>query len=133
MVWAKSTFVPRDADARALVRAGGDAPGVADEEGHPQGLLVHEALVEPSVVPEKESLVGAVHQQGVVEVAPVPEPVDHPSDVVVDRGHTTEVVLHVALVLPQRLLLVAEAIRRRLLEILLGEVLGYPHRGPPRR
>src|SRR5699024_4479604 len=81
-------------------RARVDAARIADQQRHPHRLLVDESLVEPAVVAEEEALVGAVHQQRVVVLAPVFQPADHAAHAVVDPCHAVEVVLHVPLVLP---------------------------------
>ncbi len=106
---------------------GSIARGYDDEERHPDRLLVHEPLVEPAVVAEEEALVRAVEEHRVVEVAAVAQPPHEPADVVVDRGHAGEVVLHVALVLPQRLVLARKPLRDRLFQVHLGEVVGDAH------
>ena len=109
---------------------GGDRARVRHEEWHPDRLLVHEPLVEPAVVAEEEALVRPVEEHGVVEVAAVAQPPHEPADVVVDGGHAGEVVLHVALVLPQRLVLARKPLRDGLFQVHLGEVVGNAHGRP---
>ncbi|MCU1538462.1 MAG: hypothetical protein JWP82_2813, partial [Humibacillus sp.] len=118
---------------RSTRLTGGDGARVGQDEGHPDRLLVHEPLVEPAVVAEEEALVGGVDDHRVVELPEALEPLSQASDVVVDRGDAGEVVLHVALVLPQRLLVGRETLWHRLLEVLRGQVVGDPHRRAPRR
>ena len=95
-VGAKSTL-----SAIASLRVPGlDAGRPADEERHPQRLLVHEPLVEQAVVAEEEALVAGVDDDRVLREAGCVEVVEHAADAVVDRLHRRQVVLHVALVLP---------------------------------
>ena len=65
-------------------RAGCDGLRVADEQRHAQRLLVHEALVIPAVVAEKEALVGGIDDDGVVGQSFLLEIVEQTADVVID-------------------------------------------------
>ena len=121
----------------------------ADEERHPDRLLVHEALVEEAVVAEEEPLVARVHDDRVLGEARLLEVREHLADAVVHRLDGRQVVLHVALVLPSpegfarqghalavtnrrdqvrldrqpsRQVLAGEAGRRRQFQIAVGEV-----------
>ena len=78
-----------------------------------QALLVHEALVEPAVLAEEEALVGRVDDDRVVGEPFRVEAVEQPADVLVDRCHAAQVILHVELVRPAAQL-VAFQLRREL-------------------
>ena len=43
-----------------------DIVRVADHEQHLEGLLVHEALVEPAMLTEEETLVGRIDNDGIL-------------------------------------------------------------------
>ena len=74
----------------------------AHDERRAERLLVHPALVVPPVLAEVEALVGRVHDHGVVGETGFIQPVEDPSQIVVDRCDGPEVVLDVSLVLPPR-------------------------------
>ena len=78
---------------------GGDA-GPAHEERRADGLLEDPALIEPAMLAEVEALVGRVDDDGVREQALLLEVLQDAADVVVDRLHAAEVIVHVALVAP---------------------------------
>ncbi len=108
--------------------------GIAEHERHPERLFEHEPLVEPSVLTEEEALIGRVHHHRVVEVPAPAEPVGEAADVLVDGVHAREVVAHVHLVLPRRLLVVRQALGWVLpLQVLGVHVVGDPHRRPTDR
>ena len=93
----------REVDVEDHVGVDGARPHrarVAHDERHAQRLLVHEALVVPAVVAEKEPLVGGVDDDGVVGDPLGVEVVQQPPDALVDRVHAAQVVLDVALVEP---------------------------------
>ena len=79
------------------------------------------------MVAEEEALVGRVHHDRVVELAALIEPIDEPADVVVDGGDAAQVVLHVPLVLPERLPARSRVRRAGLLQVAGVEVVGDPH------
>jgi hypothetical protein len=116
-------------DERLRAPAGGDAGGIAEHERHPQRLLVHEPLVEPAVLAEVEALVGRVDRDRVVEPAALVQEVGERLHALVHRGDAAQVVLHVALVLPQGALRVAQLGGRILLEVDVREVVRDAHRG----
>jgi len=60
------------------------------------------------VVTEEEAIVGGIHHDGVVGQALPLEVVQHPAEIVVDRGDGAQIVFDVALVLPPDVLLVPE-------------------------
>ena len=104
-----------DVDARVVEKGGGkvgvedhvgvdtagfDFFGIADDEGHAQRFFVHKTLVIPAVIAQEKALVRCVNDDGVVGEAFFVEIVEHAPDIVVDRGHTAQVVFYVALVFP---------------------------------
>ena len=72
---------------------------VADQQGHLEALLVHEAFVEPAVLAQKESLVTRVDYDGILVETGRREVGEQASDVVIDTLDRAQVPLHVALVL----------------------------------
>ena len=80
--------------------AGFDFFGIADDEGHAQGFFIHKTLVIPAVVAQEKALVRCVDDYGVVGETFFIEIVEHAPDIVIDRGHTAQVVFDVALVFP---------------------------------
>ena len=79
--------------------AGLEAVGQAHDERRGIGLLVHEALVEPSVLAHVEALVGGVDHERGVEQTRLAEIVERAAHVVVEALEHLGVVAHVALVL----------------------------------
>ena len=73
---------------------------IADDERRAERLLVHESLVEPSVLAHVESLVGGVDDDGVVGESVGVEIVDDAAHALVDAGYYRHVVAYVGLVLP---------------------------------
>ncbi|GIT31016.1 MAG: hypothetical protein Ct9H300mP1_30620 [Planctomycetaceae bacterium] len=88
------------ADQVSVDAAGSDVPGPADHQRHPVALLVHEPLVEPSVVAQVEALVGGIDHDGVFGQTGLVEVIQDPADVVVDAGDAPEEILDVPLILP---------------------------------
>ena len=80
--------------------AGFDLFGIADDEGHAERFFVHKTLVIPAVIAQEKALVRCVNDDGVVGEAFCIEIVEHAPDIVVDGGHTAQVVFDVALVFP---------------------------------
>ena len=71
--------------------------GQVHEQRGRKTLLVHEALVEPSVFAHIEALIGGVDDEGVVEQALGFEVVEQATDIVVEGFHHLGIVAHVAL------------------------------------
>ena len=111
----------------AVDGVGADGAGVAHEEGHAQGFLVHQALVEPAVIAEEEALVGGVDDDGVVGQAFGVEVIEQPADVVVDALDAAQVVLDVDLVGPLAQGVALEVGREVALEVGLEHVLADLH------
>ena len=65
-------------------------------QGHPDGRLVHRALVDQPVLAELEAVVGHEHEQGRVEQAELVEGRRHPAHAVVDGHQRLGVLLHEA-------------------------------------
>ena len=104
-------------------RAGADHARVAHQQRHAQRLLVHEALVVPTVVAEEEALVGRIHDHGVARQAALVEVIQQPADIVINRRHAAQVVLDIALILPLLLCLSAQSLRRRAFAVAVHEVV----------
>ena len=83
-------------------------PRPADEERHPERLLVHEPLVVEAVLAEEAALVGGVdHDRLAGQSRPV-EVIEQAADVVVDRGDAAQVGLDEPLILRLRAGLAAQ-------------------------
>jgi hypothetical protein len=119
------------ADHRLAASSGGDLRGPPDDQRHAEGLLVHQALVEPALVSEEEALVRGVDHHGVLGQAFNIEPVEQSADPVVDGLDGLQVITHVALVLPRCPLpcvLGSQQLRRNgLLDVGIGQVVGDRH------
>ena len=74
--------------------------GPADKQRRTHGFLEDPALVEPTVFTEVEALVGGIDHDGVLGEALVLEILQHAADVIIDRLHGGQVVVHVALIAP---------------------------------
>lgn len=78
--------------------AGADLARVADQKGHLEGFLVHEAFVEPTMLAEEEALVRRVDDYRVgCQPWLCIQLVEQPPDVVVDGRDGAQVALHVPL------------------------------------
>jgi hypothetical protein len=108
--------------------AGGDLLRVAHQHWHAQAFLVHEALVKPAVLTQKETLVGGVDDDGVVAETEFVEKVKEAAGAFVDGSDTAQVILDVGVVLPLRLFHLAQTLRHRHFEVLeLVHVIEHPH------
>ena len=107
-------------DQRGALRAGLGQAGRPHEQRHARAFLVHPALVEEAVLTDEESLVGTVDDDGVLLESVGLEPIEHATDVVVDRLRGVDVILGVALVGRLAQGLAGESGRHLALEVLLG-------------
>ncbi len=110
-------------DDRVIHAAGFDLSRVSQQQWHSNTLLVHESLVEPAVIAEKEAVVRGVDDDGVLgEIVPV-EPIKQTPDVVIHRGDHAQVVFDEPLIFPLLDLLFAEAGWRVALGVCFGQIL----------
>ena len=72
--------------------AGPKARGKSNEHGNPDGRLVHEPLVEQTMLAEKETVVRRVDDDGVVCETLLVQILQHPTDVLVHREKNPVVV-----------------------------------------
>jgi hypothetical protein len=76
-----------------------DLLGPTDQEGHPQGFFIHNALVIQAMFTEKKALVAGVHDDRVVSQAGLVQIVQNTTNVIIHTFDAAEVFLHVQLVL----------------------------------
>ena len=100
------------------------ASGEIDEQRRAERLLIHEALVEPSVLAHVEPLVGGVDNHRVVEHVVVLEILDDAPHIAVDGVDHAHVVVHVALVFPLGKLLAGKVLLLEFSDD--GVVVGVP-------
>ena len=74
--------------------------GPANKQRRAHGLFEDPALIIPTMLAEVEPLVGRIDDDGVLHEAFLFEELQHAADVVIDRLHATEVIMHIALVAP---------------------------------
>ena len=79
------------------VAAGLQSFGQAHHEGRGEGLLIHEALVKPSVLAHVEALVGGIDHEGILEQTSLFEVVERAADIVVQALEHLGIVAHIAL------------------------------------
>ena len=100
-------------------RTGPNACRPTHQEGNANAFLVHETLVVPAVVAEKEPVVGRVNHDRVVPEARGIQPCQNAADVFVNGIHATIVVAHIGLVVRLQTRLARQVVRRGFGQVIL--------------